>query len=239
MNTQLQSYVDLLKANKNLILTGAPGTGKTHLAKEIAKEIGAETGFVQFHPSYDYTDFVEGLRPKEENGIVGFERKNGVFKEFCKDAVSTNKSEFLINERYQELLKQIKSGSIKKLKLRSGIDSQVLSVRGESILFGDPDGINESNTVTRSRLMKLYKGGIQSKFQLYQMKNISERALQTKTPEHERGVINEGSFLQGRHWSWPSWACRGKWAGAAPGQGRMWADFGKGYWQQNWVFYHF
>ena len=174
MNTKLQPYIDLLKANKNLILTGAPGTGKTHLAKEIAKEIGAETGFVQFHPSYDYTDFVEGLRPKEENGIVGFERKNGVFKEFCKDAVSTNKSEFLINERYQELLKQIKSGSIKKLKLRSGIDSQVLSVRGESILFGDPDGINESNTVTRSRLMKLYKGGIQSKFHLYQMKNIDK-----------------------------------------------------------------
>lgn len=174
MNTKLQSYIDLLKANKNLIFTGAPGTGKTYLAKEIAKEMDAEVGFVQFHPSYDYTDFVEGLRPKEKNGIVRFERKNGVFKEFCKDALSTNKSEFLINERYQELLKQIQSGSIKKLKLRSGKDSQVLSARDESILFGDPDGINESNTVTRPRLMKLYKGGIQSKFHLYQMKNIDK-----------------------------------------------------------------
>ena len=34
--------------------------------------------------------------------------------------------------------------------------------------------------------------------------------MQTKAPEHERGVIDEGSFLQGRRWPWPSWACRGK-----------------------------
>ena len=97
----LQKYIDLLKTNHNLILTGAPGTGKTHLAKEIAKEMGAETKFVQFHPSYDYTDFVEGLRPKDDdNGNVGFERKDGVFKEFCKRAIisrSTNQ------EVYEEL----------------------------------------------------------------------------------------------------------------------------------------
>lgn len=88
MNTKLQSYIALLKANHNLILTGAPGTGKTYLAKAIAEEMGAETKFVQFHPSYDYTDFVEGLRPRNDgNGNVGFERKDGVFKAFCKKAL--------------------------------------------------------------------------------------------------------------------------------------------------------
>ena len=53
----IQSYINLLKANKNLVLTGAPGTGKTFLAKEIAKAMNAEVEFVQFHPSYDYTDY--------------------------------------------------------------------------------------------------------------------------------------------------------------------------------------
>lgn len=82
----LNYYIQLLEANKNLILTGAPGTGKTYLAKAIADAMGAEYEFVQFHPSYDYTDFVEGLRPTppDKNGNIGFERKDGVFKEFCK-----------------------------------------------------------------------------------------------------------------------------------------------------------
>jgi len=97
----------LLESNNNVILTGAPGTGKTYLAKQIAaqmilgkkydektatddekKKMKEQCGFVQFHPSYDYTDFVEGLRPiTDNNRNVGFERCDGVFKSFCKDAI--------------------------------------------------------------------------------------------------------------------------------------------------------
>ena len=87
-NSNYDKYINILKANHNLILNGAPGTGKTFLAKKIAEMMDAEYKLVQFHPSYDYTDFVEGLRPDEEDGNIGFERKDGVFKDFCKRVIS-------------------------------------------------------------------------------------------------------------------------------------------------------
>lgn len=88
-NNLKSKLADLLEHTHNLILHGAPGTGKTYLAKEIAKAMNAETAFVQFHPSYDYTDFVEGLRPvpQDDAGQISFELRDGIFKSFCEKAL--------------------------------------------------------------------------------------------------------------------------------------------------------
>lgn len=108
MEQKYTDYINLLEETHNLVLTGAPGTGKTFMAQAIADEMGAETKFVQFHPSYDYTDFVEGLRPVEKSdGQIGFERKDGVFKEFCKKAINNDVD---LTKTYMHIVKSIKDG---------------------------------------------------------------------------------------------------------------------------------
>lgn len=118
---QYDAYCQLLLYNKNLVLTGAPGTGKTYTAKQMAASIvsgnpkcwndldGSErnqVGFVQFHPSFDYTDFVEGLRP-DANG--NFCRQDGIFKIFCKKALKDKEKKFVF------IIDEINRGELSKI----------------------------------------------------------------------------------------------------------------------------
>jgi 5-methylcytosine-specific restriction protein B len=76
----------------NVILYGPPGTGKTYAVKEsldfICQGDRSRYEFVQFHPSFTYEDFIEGIKPKgvTKDGNIKFELVDGIFKRFCKRA---------------------------------------------------------------------------------------------------------------------------------------------------------
>jgi hypothetical protein len=165
---QIQPYIDLLKSTKNIILTGAPGTGKTFLAKEIAKQmIGVKTdeeleesgqfNFVQFHPSYDYTDFVEGLRPTQpdENGNIGFELKDGVFKEFCKKALEGRIDNF--ENSWNNLLNLVRDNLAKKQLTKIGSWEYSLSTK-DSLKYSSIDTPSGYTfTITKQNVYNAYQ----------------------------------------------------------------------------------
>lgn len=81
--------------HKNIIFYGAPGTGKTHQVEQAITQIARLDGrsidemrqFVQFHPSYTYEDFIEGLKPVNTPGGISLELQSGMFKRFCRKAM--------------------------------------------------------------------------------------------------------------------------------------------------------
>lgn len=87
-----KGLLDDLKKGKNLIYYGAPGTGKTYALRKnieaLVTDEDKQLAFVQFHPSYAYEDFIEGIKPDgiRDDGVLRLALKNGVFKTFCESA---------------------------------------------------------------------------------------------------------------------------------------------------------
>ena len=166
-NDFLFDYSGILKKSKNLILRGAPGTGKTYLAKEIAMELTGDNedqiGFVQFHPSYDYTDFVEGLRPdSNEDGSIFFKLKEGIFKKFCQNAIDAQKTGGQDNfeEAWRKLTDAINEKQGQYFFPRSSVPAS-LNSQG-NVKFDSP-------VATKEKVYLLYKGeDTNLKYETYQ-----------------------------------------------------------------------
>lgn len=108
---QYDELVGLLRNKKNIILQGAPGVGKTFAARRLAYSLigsrdKSRTGFVQFHQSYSYENFIRGYKPTA-NG--GFELRDGVFLEFCQRAEAD------LEHDYFFIIDEINRGNLSKI----------------------------------------------------------------------------------------------------------------------------
>ncbi|EAI4827074.1 hypothetical protein BGG34_00060 [Campylobacter lari] len=109
-SNDLEGFKELLKTHKNIIFHGIPGTGKTYtIVNNIKNIIKNENQMLitQFHPSFSYEDFIEGIKPAGiENGQLKLELKNGIFREFCDKAKEEEKGflEKLENGNFNEAL---------------------------------------------------------------------------------------------------------------------------------------
>lgn len=136
MNDEISTLeiIDILKQKKQIILQGAPGTGKTYITTEIAvslidgnipnnrkslinryKELidKNQIFFTTFHQSMDYEEFIEGFKPVANDNNIYYEVKDGIFKEACNSTKTAGNEEH--NNPVVLIIDEINRGNISKI----------------------------------------------------------------------------------------------------------------------------
>jgi MoxR-like ATPase len=108
----LEEMLAMLETKRQIILEGPPGAGKTFVAQHLARYVAGgddRVTLVQFHPSYSYEDFVQGIRPRTDGGALTYAVEDGLFTRLCRRAAADP------GHRYVLLVDEINRGNLAKI----------------------------------------------------------------------------------------------------------------------------
>lgn len=171
----LSTLKKLLTAKKNIILQGAPGTGKTFAATRLAyammgQKDESRVEIVQFHQNYSYEDFIMGYKPEKDGGFI---LQKGVFYKFCRMARSAPEKSFffIIDEINRGNLSKIFGELLMLIENSYRNDKHAVKLAYSDEKFYVPDNlyiIGMMNTADRSLAMIDY--ALRRRFAFFKMK---------------------------------------------------------------------
>ncbi|MBO7598848.1 MAG: AAA family ATPase [Bacteroidales bacterium] len=177
ISKEMNDYIEILEKKKNIILQGAPGVGKTYTTAELALAIcdGIEKvpynhddvmkryeqlqkegriGFVTFHQSMDYEDFVEGIKPSTDNGTITYDVEDGIFKQISIKAQAGNN----FDEIYDKFISEINEydeENVCKLKTPKGtIFGVTVNTKNNLSLYVGSE-LQKTATLTKENIRKM------------------------------------------------------------------------------------
>ncbi len=169
---KLENWIRVLERKKQAILYGSPGTGKTFIAERLAQHLisGGDSfcELVQFHPAYCYEDFIQGIRPQNQDGELKYPLVPGRFLEFCKNAESRQGlCVLIIDEINRANLAQVFGELMYLLEYRN----KKIRLAGSSELFGIPENVRIIGTMnTADRSIALVDHALRRRFAFIELR---------------------------------------------------------------------